>query len=50
MIWWGILIIIAIVLLMIFGIPTIYDWIIFRGNHLSYIDRNTGLPKRGGRR
>ena len=48
--WWGILIIVVIILFMIFGIPTIYDWIIFRGNPLSAFDSNTGLPKRGGRR
>ena len=44
-------IIVVILLFLFFGIPTIYDWMIFRGNHLSFIDpkRRTAAFGGGGR-
>ena len=45
-----IIIIISILLFLIFGIPTIYDWIVYRGNHLSFVDpvRRTAAFRGGG--
>jgi hypothetical protein len=43
-----IIIIISILLFVLFGIPTIYDWIIYRGNHLSFINPKTRTTFRGG--
>ena len=46
-----IIIIASILLFLFFGIPTIYDWIVFRGNHLSFIDpvRRTAAFGGGGK-
>jgi hypothetical protein len=45
-----IIIIVSILLFLIFGIPTIYDWMVYRGNHLSFIDpqRRTAAFRGGG--
>ena len=45
-----VIIIISILLFLIFGIPTIYDWIVYRGNHLSFVDpqRRTAAFRGGG--
>jgi hypothetical protein len=44
------LIVIAIVFTVMFGIPTIYDMIIYGGNPLSFIDPVTRTARRGGKR
>ena len=38
----------SVVLFLFFGIPTIYDWIVYRGNHLSFINPKTRTAFRGG--
>jgi hypothetical protein len=43
-----IIIIITVLLFLIFGIPTIYDWMIYRGNHLSFIDPQRRTAAFGG--
>jgi hypothetical protein len=44
------LIVIAIIFAVMIGFPTIYDRIIYGGNHLFFIDPSTRTARRGGKR